>query len=735
MRKVGVWTSVAMLAASGATWAGTGGAIDDQAFAVSGQPVVIDVGANDLGIPGVRGLKIRSRPRHGSATVVGGRIRYVPAPNFEGQDRLTYMIVGADATGTATVSVAVGEGLALEGGVIDGVGPGATVTASVGTMEFAAQINDEGRYSLQVPLNADGFVTLGARGDAMQSRIRLASVVGEVERLVLEAGNDRTLSRDENNQVQVNSLSTALARLLRLANADAPIQTDVQLYAAADGVDRLELLWHASAVRIAGRGDYPLPTGIPDTLALIEHFSIVDQFLAEVSRYDPRAQPDASASLVADPDVIVPTDPQDFAREFALVSDLGTAGAINGRYVQGNAVALTSVGTGSFLTAHSNTDPTIVWRSENNIADITPNRPVWQQYFPFLPNAGQVRALSATVRYQLSRLFKGQGGRDLFAVTSTTREVYPDNPELPETVRTRSLAQMGVPNQTPVDRFTPAEVIGSRTLGVPAEQANLPADTYGGSERFTFYADGTARRSVYNETLNWEIDIEGRLLLSLGGVQQAIFNKTKDDGRGALGVLGQWSRDGRRSAKYMHSATYDGFQFDALNAEHSWRGGFSIGDSSVRPSDVLDFVLDADGIAWQMLTTATGTAVTPIGWSVHGGVVELVYYRNGSNQPVHYCSVGFNGCRISLMRRWLPVGSDGGRAYVVEEFHQDLSGDGILDLSQQRTNFYEHIPRPPISTGKTGALRMEGSRGSARRLTPTVRPAARPGPRAAPARG
>lgn len=733
MGKSAVWMFIAGLAISPAATAGINGAVNDQVFAVRGQPVLIDVHANDAGISAVRGMKVRSRPAHGSATVVGGRIRYTPAPGFQGQDRFSYVVVGANATGMATVSVAVGDGLALEGRVAEGVAAGAVVTASVGVTDFTDLVDTDGRYSLQVPLLADGMVTLDVRGAGTQAYIRLVSVVGEIERLAAEAGGDGVLSRVENNQVQVTSLSTALARLLRTANANVPIQADVQLYAAAENMDRSELLRQAAAVRIATSGDYPLPVGVPDTLALVEDFGTVDQFLASVHRYDPTAHANANASIVADPEIIVPAPLESFIGDFALVSDLGTSRAINGRYVQGYRFAQASGGAGSVLTALSNTDPSTVWRYENDAVDITPNHPVWQQYFPFRPDGGQVRALYATVRYRLSRLFKNESGRDLFAVTSTTREVYPDNPELPPTVRTGSYAQMGIPDDAPVGRFLHAEVIGSRTLGTPAEQANLPADSYGGSEQFIFYADGTARREFFNETLNWEIDVQGRLVLYLAGVRQAIFRKAKDDGRGAQGLLGEWNRDGRRSAKYTQSAIYDGFRFNAVNAEQSWRSGFSVGDSSLRPTDDLAFVLDLSGIAWQVLTTTTGTAVTPIGWSLADGVIEIVYYRNGSNQPVHYCSVGFNGCRIFLMRRWLPVGGDGGRAYVIEEFHQDLSGDGVLDLSQRRTNFYEQIARPPLPTASRETGRVHARRAPIKPALLRLSPAAARIPRAAPA--
>jgi outer membrane protein OmpA-like peptidoglycan-associated protein len=46
-----------------------------------------------------------SAPLHGSATIVGDRVRYVPAPGYVGLDQFTYTI--SDGTGTATASITV----------------------------------------------------------------------------------------------------------------------------------------------------------------------------------------------------------------------------------------------------------------------------------------------------------------------------------------------------------------------------------------------------------------------------------------------------------------------------------------------------------------------------------------------------------------------------------------------------------------------------------------------------
>ena len=79
---------------------------DDRAVVAGGMTsVLVDVLRNDgeLG-PGLRILKA-FKPAHGSVSVENGRIRYTPAPGFQGSDSFKYMAQAEKSQpGQATVS-------------------------------------------------------------------------------------------------------------------------------------------------------------------------------------------------------------------------------------------------------------------------------------------------------------------------------------------------------------------------------------------------------------------------------------------------------------------------------------------------------------------------------------------------------------------------------------------------------------------------------------------------------
>ncbi|MFF5079467.1 beta strand repeat-containing protein [Actinoplanes sp. NPDC000266] len=84
-------------------------AVADTATTTTGKAVDIAVTANDTD-PGSSALTLVSAgaPAHGTATVVGGKIRYTPAAGYTGTDTFTYVVkdaAGSTATGTVTVSV------------------------------------------------------------------------------------------------------------------------------------------------------------------------------------------------------------------------------------------------------------------------------------------------------------------------------------------------------------------------------------------------------------------------------------------------------------------------------------------------------------------------------------------------------------------------------------------------------------------------------------------------------
>lgn len=67
----------------------------DSARGVTG-PITVDVAANDYSCSGSLTITVNVAPQHGTASVVGNKIHYVPGPSFAGHDNLLYKAANAD---------------------------------------------------------------------------------------------------------------------------------------------------------------------------------------------------------------------------------------------------------------------------------------------------------------------------------------------------------------------------------------------------------------------------------------------------------------------------------------------------------------------------------------------------------------------------------------------------------------------------------------------------------------
>ena len=672
--------------------------VDDSALTAKGREVLVDVLANDTSMTAPQALLVRVQPAHGSAQVVGGKIRYVPAPGFTGRDRFAYFVKKGRNAGLAWVTVDVGEALVLSGKVTDGPIANATVQASVDGNHFTAQADADGNYSLEVIGLDDGMVTLGAQGTGAQSAANFLSVLGDFDRVLGEAGADGELTRDENNQVQVTNVSTAQAYLMQVANGGAPITDDVELVVARESLDNGQLLQSAAAIKLVVDGGYALPEGVPDTLALISNGEALAGFLTAVNEDDPDAVSDAINAIASDPDLTVPASAEDLLGTYTLAVDLGNPGTVNTGYIQGNRITLDADGGGSFVQAAPNANPALAWSFDpaSNRAVAILEAPQVSAGYEVIDGLGQVLRYSRTSRYEIAKLFEGEG-RDTLAVTSTQEYWYPDNPELAGGTWTGTSTNIGIRDGAGTIAFEASEIAGTtRSLwiaGTPFVNTN-----YTGAQLFSFTAGGNGQRAD-GQQVTWSVDALGRLLVAYPDGTQSAYARVSSDERGAEGLAAEWiAPGGERSAALAIAFTADGFQFTAAGAQAAWRSGQFVSRASYDPGNTDFYLVFGPGQAgWHVTYTETAAFPVALGWSVADGVVDATYYRDGNNQPVHACQPGVDGCYVWQIRRWNPVASDGARVYVIEEFLVDYEGDGSFQLITQRNNFYDAGQAPPFA--------------------------------------
>ena len=91
--------------------------------------------------------------------------------------------------------------LTFKGTVTDAPIANAAVTVKVGDQSFTTTADANGVYSIEVEIeedDADGFVTLSARGAGDQAFVEFTSLAGSFAALAEQAGADDILTADEN---------------------------------------------------------------------------------------------------------------------------------------------------------------------------------------------------------------------------------------------------------------------------------------------------------------------------------------------------------------------------------------------------------------------------------------------------------------------------------------------------------------------------------------------------------
>lgn len=685
---------------------------DDAAVAARDGTVTIDVLANDPGVTAATILRVQRHPANGSVVVSDRKLVYTPSAGFTGRDTLTYIVKTVRSVGLATVTVDVVDGVTLSGKVTAmaptgagarlraAAGAGAGVVARVGTQAFHAQAGKDGSYQIEVAGFADDMVRL----ESTSGSVALASIVGSFGRLADEAGADGVLTRDENSQVQVTPLSAALAYLLQLANEGEPVADEAQLEAAQGAIDTAALLEMAAAVKLVADGDYALPAGVPDTLALISDTDAYRQFVDDVYADDAEAFNEAIAATLADPDVVPPAAETDLVGVRTLLVS-SAPGTIRTGLVEGTRLALAADGTGSYADVDVAPVSTLTWALVDGVAHAVLDTPRVTEYQVY--RDGQpVRLVNTLYSVELGRLLDGgASGRDLVAWSMHSVNSYPDNPEYPDDELTGSAARLSYLDGSSGIPFQAGEFPAVRALQVFRPE-NDPVGTSGGLlgssyALHQFNAGGSGELLDDGQGFSWSLDGDGRLQVAYDDGETAVFTRLLQDGRKGDGVIAEFSLpDGNAKFQYALSSVRDGsLVFDAGTLVQPWRSGFDISQTAYDFAhfDGFYIVLDEGGTGTQVSISEFGTTVSPLAWGIEdGAMVARRYWSNAGWQPG--CEVGVDGCYVAQERRWVPVSRDGNRIYLHEELWMDPDGAGPvveLELQSQRANFYD-IEAPPL---------------------------------------
>lgn len=282
--------AVTMLAGCGGS-GGSGGASQppatiavapDNSTIAWNAPGSIDVLSNDSASRGALTLTAVTGALHGTATVANGKVTYTPNTGFYGVETLSYTATAAEggASAKADIKVTVEAVLTLNGNASDSPLANASVTAAVGTRTFTTTTGASGDFGVVVRSSAPlEFVTLTAVGSGTQEKVKLVSLVGDIDGLVKGAAQGQ-VSMSAVPSLSVSHYSSAFAALANKARDGSAPATAVQLRDVTAQISLSEMLQGATAIRLVADKGVLLPAGIADTFALVQSQSAIDAVYA-----------------------------------------------------------------------------------------------------------------------------------------------------------------------------------------------------------------------------------------------------------------------------------------------------------------------------------------------------------------------------------------------------------------------------------------------------------------------
>ncbi len=677
---------------------------DDFAVTRTGQSVLIDVMGNDGALGADLRLLNASKPAHGKASIENGRIRYTPAPGFQGSDSFEYKVQPAKSQpGQATVNVEVGQGgvsLRLAGRVVDDPIPNATVKVSIGGFDFVTRADANGNYVLDIAaLRGDAFVTVNATGvSPTGAPVRFTSLVGEIVRLVAAAGSDGVLTRDENNQVNVTNLSTAQFVLLTDANGGNPVDTDQELLPLTQSVDIVELLQLAAVIKLVVDDGVPLPAGVSDPLALISDPAALDTLKASLA---PDQLDLAIDAVSQDPNLTPGYRAGALPNNYSLVF-ASAPGTIRSNITPLGLLSLTGTTGGDALLVDSdpNNDDRWTWSLQSGDIVLDKLVPETVTYFDVNPNCtAQGMDVTETLMQLRLHMLQDGAGVDYVEASYLANRLYEDgNPNdacatPPDGTNLAIFQVLGFEEHTGELPFLANESFGRFALATYAPSAGI----FFGAAVFDFDSHTVSHADLLPSFSASVVD--GRLEMYVtdshgAGVVHQQYRRLQSDGAKGEGLfLVQDYPDGRKRVGYTLGSRLDGSaSFDNAGMVGLWRSGFDIaqfnGDGTFGPGFYA--VNNPDFTGKQRTVGNDGSVVDsfPWTWAVESGMwISRSYVAPGFGRQAS-CA-GFSPCYLGRVRSWQPIAREGNRIYVLEELLNRTSLNGPLVLSGQRLNFYE----------------------------------------------
>jgi|GEM_PF-6753215 len=673
-------------------------AVADMATVERNQEITISVMDNDIDVSHSSITEL-TQPSNGTAVITGNTIVYTPNSEFSGVDLLTYTLEDShNQTSQAEVSIDVTTSLTLSGEVRTSTALAeGEVTINVDENDFTDTLDENGHYSITiVTTNPSQFVIAVAQGSGDSESVSLDSLVGSIEKLYLLSGEDKILTNDESKNVDINSISTSRAALVRtdisqqndegIKNKSSQTDelTDALIALAEKNLDVEELLQAAAIITlIADDPDFDLPEGVTSILELVADDTALTEYVAEVQETQPEAL-ETAIEEVADNSLL-------FAGfTAAKVPEAYYTTLVGGyNYIQGWSFEFNADGTGDFTGP--NTPDTFTWAIVEGVIEIildngsvnTSDR--WDE-----EQQGYFTHTYTTSKWWIKLINEGE-----FADTITLEDegfeewlgvTTPWAAESP-------LGSVGIKPGGDI-AFTESEVEG--TWGGPYFSSSSISGGHSGSDIVVYNSDGTGSAQIANESFNWNVDIEGRLSLVYSNGDIMTYRRLRTDGIAFDTLVVRASVSGNKYAvaelmvkqdpELTLTEEYVSAEFDKYGY-----GDFSLVLNSDNSGHHKVPGVEQDSWSWSWRT---------FGWEIANNEIVINYYWQWDiDGPAAFCDVGAE-CSQYGTRVEHPLALDGDRLYAIETqtyyaFDPDSPEDrymGAVDFQQVVSGFFVKSP-------------------------------------------
>ncbi len=400
--------------------------------------------------------------------------------------------------------------LKLEGRVTDEPIANAEVTATIGGETFTTTADENGDYSLDVEIeeeSADAFVVLSARGVGAQSFVEFMSLAGSFQSLLDQAGDDATLSSDEDFSTQITNVSTAEAVLLQQANGGNPVTSDAALLTLSNAVNAQDVLDLAAAIKLTvdNPDTYPMPEGQTSILELALDATARTQFINEVYTKDPAAFASTQAAIVQDAGLAKPISLEDDLSFTAalLSSDPDFSFNYTGRIVHFD---LLEGGIG--FTSSETYDVPLTWVLDGSKIVVTYESPIETISYDTENCVGDGGVRQVEAHYVSEGATIAFLSDKTVAITEANDITYADCASLEPRTGVTSTQARTILTMDSFSVIDIEEMIGEgQTFYVyDAAQGQVVADIA------YLAADGTGTTRLTNQTFTWSLDDTGKMI-------------------------------------------------------------------------------------------------------------------------------------------------------------------------------------------------------------------------------